>query len=87
MEALAAGVPPVGWRAGNLPHLIEDEREGVLAEPGDVAGLRAALERLATDDSWRDELTAAARERGRRLPTWDDTATLFFGQLRQLAAG
>ncbi len=85
-EALAAGVPPVGWRAGNLPHLIEDGREGVLVEPGDVAGLRAALERLATDDPWRDQLTAAAQERGRRLPTWDDTATLFFGQLRQLAS-
>ncbi len=29
-EALAAGVPTVGWRSGNLPNLIEDGREGCL---------------------------------------------------------
>ena len=38
-EALAAGLPVVGWRAGNLPHLATDDREGVLLPPGDVAGL------------------------------------------------
>ncbi len=27
-EALAAGLPVVGWRAGNLPHLADDGREG-----------------------------------------------------------
>ena len=29
-EALAAGLPVIGWRAGNLPHLIEEGREGVM---------------------------------------------------------
>jgi glycosyltransferase involved in cell wall biosynthesis len=86
-EALAAGLPAVGWRAGNLPHLIDDGREGIVLEPGDITGLRAALQRLAVDDGWRARLTAAAQERGTRLPTWDDTAMAFFTQLRQLAAG
>ena len=27
-EAMAAGLPVVGWRAGNLPHLATDGREG-----------------------------------------------------------
>src|SRR4029450_12147456 len=44
-EAMAAGLPVVGWRAGNLPHLATDGREGLLANPGDVAGLRRALGR------------------------------------------
>lgn len=83
-EALAAGLPAVGWRAGNLPHLIDDGREGVVLEPGDVGGLSAALERLASDDEWRARLAAAARERGARLPTWADTATEFFSVLRRL---
>ena len=26
-EALAAGLPVIGWRAGNLPHLIEEGLE------------------------------------------------------------
>lgn len=83
-EALAAGLPIVGWRNGNLPHLIEDGREGCLVSAGDVEGLARALDRLATDDTWRDELSAAARRRGLCLPTWSDTADGFFGALRAL---
>ena len=45
-EALAAGVPTVGWRSGNLPNLIEDGREGCLIAPGDIDTLSATLQRL-----------------------------------------
>ena len=78
-EALAAGLPVVGWRSGNLPNLIEDGREGCLVALGDVSGLSAVLRRLATDRTWREELTAHAAERGRNLPKWSDTADAFFG--------
>ncbi len=83
-EALAAGLPTVGWRAGNLPNLVTDGREGCVLSPGDVAGLRAVLERLATDDAWRAGLAAAAAARGATLPTWDAAADAFFGALRRL---
>ncbi|MGH9278885.1 MAG: glycosyltransferase family 4 protein [Acidimicrobiales bacterium] len=85
-EALAAGIPPVGWRAGNLPNLIEDGRSGVLVEPGDVAGLAAALDRLATDTIWRARLADGAAARGQALPAWADTAADLFGLLRGLTA-
>ena len=85
-EALAAGLPTVGWRSGNLPNLVADGREGCLVPPGDVAGLSEVLRRLSTDDEWRTELTAAARRRGQLLPTWDDAADAFFGALNRLAA-
>lgn len=52
-EALAAGLPVVGWRAGNLPHLVSDGVEGVVLDPGDVPALAAALDRLASDELWR----------------------------------
>jgi glycosyltransferase involved in cell wall biosynthesis len=84
-EALAAGLPVLGWRAGNLPHLAAHGREGLLVPPGDVAGLATALERLATDEELRHRLARAARERGRRLPTWDETAAAFFSVLREPA--
>jgi glycosyltransferase involved in cell wall biosynthesis len=83
-EALAAGLPCLGWRCGNLPNLVADGREGVILDPGDIAGLSAALHRLATDESWREQLTRAARARGARLPTWNDTAAQFFGALARL---
>ncbi|MGH9248870.1 MAG: glycosyltransferase family 4 protein, partial [Acidimicrobiales bacterium] len=84
-EAMAAGLPVVGWRAGNLARLAEDGREGRVLEPGDIAGLATALERLAQDVDYRARLAAAALERGRRLPTWNDTARRFFGLLGELA--
>jgi glycosyltransferase involved in cell wall biosynthesis len=85
-EAMAAGLPVVGWRAGNLPHLAEDGREGLLAEPGDVAGLSRALARLAGDEDLRRGMAAAARRRAAARPTWAQSAALFFAALREAAA-
>lgn len=85
-EALAAGLPLVGWDAGNLPHLATDGREGIILPVGDVAGLAVALEELATNDERRDAMAAAARRRGAALPTWDDTAHQFFSTLRQVVS-
>jgi glycosyltransferase involved in cell wall biosynthesis len=84
-EAMAAGLPVVGWRAGNLAHLAQDGVEGRVLDPGDVAGLASALRRLAADADYRQRLASAALERGRRLPTWNDTARRFFDVLRELA--
>lgn len=83
-EALAIGLPVVGWRSGNLPNLIDDQAEGCLIDPGDVAGLSTALLRLATDEPWRATLATAAHRRGAALPTWNDTADAFYGALHRL---
>ena len=53
---MAFGLPVVGWRAGNLPYLAEDEREGLLLELGDVEALSQALLRLARDPDVRASL-------------------------------
>jgi glycosyltransferase involved in cell wall biosynthesis len=84
-EAMAAGLPVVGWRAGNLPYLADDGREGLLATPGDVDGLSRALARLATDDDLRRTMAAAARRRAVARPTWAQSAALFFAALREAA--
>ncbi len=85
-EAMAAGLPVVGWRAGNLPYLAEDGREGVLASPGDLAGLTAALARLAGDAALRRRLGEAARQRALTRPTWSESAALFFAAVREVVA-
>ncbi|MGI9148064.1 MAG: glycosyltransferase family 4 protein [Chloroflexota bacterium] len=85
-EAMAFGLPVVGWRAGNLPYLAETEREGVLVPPGDLSGLTTALQRLAQDDSLRARLGSAALKRALTRPTWDEVAGLFFDHLRKAVA-
>jgi glycosyltransferase involved in cell wall biosynthesis len=84
-EAMAAGLPVVGWRAGNLPHLAQDGREGLLATPGDVAGLSRALARLAGDEDLRRKMAAAAGRRAAARPTWAQSAARFFAALREVA--
>ena len=85
-EALAAGLPLVGWDAGNLPHLVTDGREGVVVPVGDLDGLASALSRLVEDEDYRHAMARAARRRGQTLPTWDDTARAFFDSLRDASA-
>jgi glycosyltransferase involved in cell wall biosynthesis len=84
-EALAAGLPVVGWRAGNLPNLAEHEREALIVEPGDVSALSDALGRLASDRELLVRLKAGAARKGAQLPTWDETAQRFFEILGRYA--
>ena len=86
-EAMAAGLPVVGWRAGNLPHLARHGREGLLADPGDLGGLAAAVATLADDEPLRLRLAAAARRRAEGFPTWEQTANRFFTAVRAAATG
>ena len=84
-EAMAAGLPVVGWRAGNLPNLADHGEQGLILGPGDRPGLAAALEQLADDAPFRQRLADAAAERARRLPTWDETAARFVELLAGMA--
>jgi glycosyltransferase involved in cell wall biosynthesis len=83
-EAMAAGLPVVGWRAGNLPYLAEHAREGLILEPGDRRELAAALRRLSEDRALRIALGESARARAATFPTWEQTSSTFFAELRVL---
>lgn len=84
-EAMAAGLPVVGLRAGNLPYLARDGVEGLLVAPGDTAGLTQALCRLAGDPILRQRMGAAARRAALAWPTWEETAAMFFAAAREAA--
>ena len=84
-EAMATGLPVVGYAAGNLPHLARDGVEGLVVPVGDVGALTGALRRIVEDDALRARLGAAARRRAAAFPTWEETAALLFGELRAVA--
>jgi glycosyltransferase involved in cell wall biosynthesis len=87
-EAMAAGLPVVGYAAGNLPHLARDGEEGLVVAPGDVAGLAAALLRLTDDEGLRRRVgQAAGRRAAATFPTWEQTAQRLFDELRLVVAG
>ncbi|MFL5686165.1 MAG: glycosyltransferase family 4 protein [Chloroflexota bacterium] len=85
-EAMAAGLPVVGWQAGNLPFLADDGRDGVLVPVGDVRALGRAIDRLARDPALRARLGRAAYIRAAARPTWDETAVRFFAIIDEVLA-
>jgi glycosyltransferase involved in cell wall biosynthesis len=83
-EALAVGLPVVGWRTPFMSALVDDRVEGLLVPAGDIAGLADAIHRLAIDPDLRASLSDGARRRAARLPTWEQTTHRFFGALRRI---
>jgi glycosyltransferase involved in cell wall biosynthesis len=83
-EAMAAGLPVVGWHAGNLPFLADHGRDGMLVPVGDVPALRDAIESLARDPEFRERLGRAAYVRAAARPTWDETAARFFAIIHEV---
>ncbi|MCV2368869.1 glycosyltransferase [Roseateles oligotrophus] len=70
MEAMASGLPCVSCPVMGIPELLEHERSGLLAAPGDVAALTRQLQRLIEDAGLRQRLATEGRlrvERGFQL--------------------
>ncbi|WP_370247338.1 stealth conserved region 3 domain-containing protein [Nocardioides sp.] len=66
-EAMAAGVPALSFDCPSGPReIIQHEVNGLLVAPQSVAGMAAALLRLATDDELRHRLGTGARHSARQ---------------------
>ena len=70
-EYMAAGLPVVASRIGQIATLINHESTGLLYEPGDIKALTAALERLINDSVWTKTLGRNARKAVIQNHTWD----------------
>src|SRR5262249_30580453 len=61
-EAMLAGLPVIGTRAGGIPESITHEKTGLLVEPGEAPTLAAAIVRVLENPAWAHELA----ERGQK---------------------
>lgn len=82
-EYMAAGLPVVASRIGQLKGLIEDGVNGLLCAPGDPNALAEALDKLRCDPYLRASLGHAARETILRGHTWDAVVD----RILEMAAG
>jgi glycosyltransferase involved in cell wall biosynthesis len=64
LEAMASRKPVIASRVGAIPKVI-DGQNGVLVDPGDVAGLRLAITTLLVDDGRSRSIAAAGYEKVR----------------------
>jgi glycosyltransferase involved in cell wall biosynthesis len=70
LEAMGFGEPLIASRAGAVPEVIDDGREGFLVTPGDITGLAEAIARLIRDRILLETMSLAARARYRGHPPW-----------------
>jgi glycosyltransferase involved in cell wall biosynthesis len=61
LEAFACGKPVVGSNIGGIPEMVRDGQTGLLAEPGDVDGFSAAIDKLWHDEELCLEMGRVAR--------------------------
>jgi glycosyltransferase involved in cell wall biosynthesis len=72
VEAMAAGCPVITSSAFAIPEIVADAAL-LVADPGDTAAFAAAMERLAGDSRFREELIGRGLERA-GLFSWDEAA-------------
>ena len=63
MEAMASGVCVISGDLPSIRELVADDETGAMVEPGEVAALVSAIERLASNPTDRARLAAAGRGR------------------------
>ena len=63
MEAMAMGRPIVASRIGGLTDILVDGQTGLLVPPGDVQGLREAIQCLLDDAGRRHGMGMIAKQR------------------------
>jgi L-malate glycosyltransferase len=67
LDAMAAGKPIVGTRAGGIPEVIADGETGFLVEPRDHQAMAGAIVRLLEDEALRRRMGDAGLARARAL--------------------
>jgi glycosyltransferase involved in cell wall biosynthesis len=85
LEAMAVGLPVVATRVGAIPEALDDGREGLLFEPGDIPALTAHLHRLIADPAAAVAIGAAGRARLVREFSLAQTSAQLLGVYRAAA--
>lgn len=80
LEAMAAGVPVVGYNFAGQAEFIEQGVNGWLVEPGDIRGLADGVRWALAN---RQEAGAAARETA-KLYTWDSAIEMYRDLYREV---
>jgi len=74
LEAWSAGLPVVASRSGGLAKLVDDGRNGLSFDSGDLSGLVARLQQLMDDSSLSQKFVAEGQSDIAQHYTWERVA-------------
>jgi len=81
VEAFCRARPVVATRVGGIPDLVEDDRNGLLVEPGDTPALAEAIVRVLSDRELAERLSAGAHA---SAGFWTSSPEEFASRVRSL---
>jgi len=84
IEAFAAGLCVIATRVGGIPEVVNDGQTGNLVPPRSPTELAAAIQRLLSDNTLREQLARNARETASRRYAWPRIAAEFADLYRQV---
>lgn len=84
IEAMAAGKAVVGSNAGGMADLLEQEKSGLLIDPGNEKEIYDALKRLIKDNDFRVNISTAARAQVISNHNPAVTSGLFFNYYKKM---
>jgi glycosyltransferase involved in cell wall biosynthesis len=83
-EAMARGLPIVCTTGGAAAETVPDEA-ALKVSPGEESALTEALDRVLGDAQLRKRMSEASWAAGQKLPSWNDTARIIAGVIKELA--
>jgi glycosyltransferase involved in cell wall biosynthesis len=85
LEAWGYGKPVIGARAGGIPGVIDNGRNGFLVEFGDVPGLTDAVRQLIEDPAHQAALGRAGLEKVNTVYQWEKVGDRVEAVYRRIA--
>lgn len=85
LEAMASGLPVLAMRAGGVPDVVEDGRNGLLCDPRAPSSWVEQARRLAAEPALRQRLGGQGRQTA-LARTWPATFDRLLADYRQLTA-
>jgi glycosyltransferase involved in cell wall biosynthesis len=83
LEAMAAGLPVVATRVGDVPQVLIEKETGLIVEPGDESRLEDALLCLLSDPGPAVEMGRKGSERVRKYFSSERMAEIYLGVYRK----
>ncbi|KAF5086884.1 D-inositol-3-phosphate glycosyltransferase [anaerobic digester metagenome] len=61
LEAMACGLPVVSSKLGGIPDIVQNGKNGIIVEPGDIEALADALKELVENDDLRVKMSSEGK--------------------------
>lgn len=87
LEAWMCGKPVIGGRIDSTRCVIDEGRDGLLADPHDPADIAAAIVKLLGDPEARTRMGQAGYEKATSLYTWEKVTDRVEGVYREVVEG